>query len=217
MLATSKQRIIDVLKREGQQTAQELAVFLGVTDVAVRQHLLALEEQDLVHQRPRKPSGRGRPAVVWSLTEASRSLFPDRHSDLTVALLEATKRAVGEDGLDRIISERARQQIEEYASSLPGKEASLADRVEALAVLRCDEGYMAETKAGDDGSVLLIEHHCPICDAAKCCLGLCRAELEVFSASLGPDVHIEREEHLLSGAARCVYRIKPVRNFDTGK
>jgi len=205
---TSKRRIVDLIKREGPQTAQDLAVFLGVTDVAIRQHLLGLEEQGLVDQQPMKPSGRGRPAVVWSLTEASRSLFADRHAELTVALLEATRQAVGEDGLDRIINERARQQIEEYRARLPGKGASLADRVEALARLRSAEGYMAETKEDDDGSVLLIEHHCPICDAAKCCLGLCRAELQVFWISLGSDVVVEREEHLLDGATRCVYRIK---------
>jgi len=209
MLATSKQRIVELLKRDGPLIAHNLAVRLGVTDVAIRQHLLALEAQGLVSQQPLKPSGRGRPAVVWSLTEASQSLFPDRHAELTVALLEATKRAVGEDGLDRIIDERARQQIEEYVSRLPGSEATISGRVEALAKLRTAEGYMAETKTDDDGSVLLIEHHCPICDAAKCCLGLCRAELEVFSAALGPDVVVEREEHLLTGATRCVYRIRP--------
>lgn len=33
------------------------------------------------------------------------------------------------------------------------------------------------------------------------------AEWEVFQDSLGENVHVERTEHLLSGDARCVYRI----------
>jgi len=69
---------------------------------------------------------------------------------------------------------------------------------------------MAEvTGAPDD--LLLIEHHCPICEAAEACAGFCRAELGVFRAVLGDDVSVERTEHLLSGGARCAYRIRPIR------
>ena len=67
---------------------------------------------------------------------------------------------------------------------------------------------MAEARADGDGYVL-VEHHCPVCTAASACPGLCRSELEVFRAVLGPDVEIEREQHLLSGDQRCAYRIRP--------
>ena len=69
---------------------------------------------------------------------------------------------------------------------------------------------MAEVKREGRDAYLLIEHHCPICDAARCCVGLCGAELEVFERVLGPDVAIERTQHLLSGDERCVYRIRMV-------
>jgi predicted ArsR family transcriptional regulator len=57
-----------------------------------------------------------------------------------------------------------------------------------------------------DGSFLLIENHCPICAAATACTGLCARELEVFQRVLG-QVTIERTEHILAGARRCVYRV----------
>ena len=63
---------------------------------------------------------------------------------------------------------------------------------------------------GDPDDLLLIEHHCPICEAAEACAGFCRAELGVFRAVLGDGVSVERTEHLLSGGARCAYRIRPV-------
>jgi predicted ArsR family transcriptional regulator len=85
--------------------------------------------------------------------------------------------------------------------------ADLSDRVRALARLRTMEGYMAQGKRQRDGSFLLIEDHCPICAAAQACQGFCRSELEVFEAALGADVSVTREEHLLSGGRRCVYRI----------
>jgi predicted ArsR family transcriptional regulator len=80
--------------------------------------------------------------------------------------------------------------------------------VRALAERRTLEGYLAEAVADGDGW-LLVEHHCPICVAATSCQGLCRSELEVFQRALGDDVHVRREQHLLSGDTRCAYRISP--------
>jgi predicted ArsR family transcriptional regulator len=73
--------------------------------------------------------------------------------------------------------------------------------------MREAEGYMAEAQAAEDGSVLLVENHCPICAAARACQNFCRSELDVFRRVLGPDVQVERVEHQLAGARRCAYRI----------
>ena len=89
------------------------------------------------------------------------------------------------------------------------KRGSLLRRLEALANIRTGEGYMAEVVEDSDGSLLLIENHCPICDAARVCTGLCAGELEVFQTVLGSRVQIERGEHILEGSRRCTYRIRP--------
>ena len=129
---------------------------------------------------------------------------------MTVGLIEAMREALGAEGLQRVIDVRAREQIAAYREAMPAADASLKKRIEALARRRTAEGYMAEVIAEEHGSYLLIEHNCPICDAAKCCVGLCGAELQVFQAALGSDVTVERTEHLLSGGRRCVYRISNV-------
>jgi predicted ArsR family transcriptional regulator len=86
-------------------------------------------------------------------------------------------------------------------------------RVRALGERRTAEGYLAEV-ISDADDLLLIEHHCPICSAATACQGLCRSELEVFQAALGPSVTVTREQHVLSGDARCTYRISPSTHAD---
>ena len=72
------------------------------------------------------------------------------------------------------------------------------------------EGYMAGWTEEADGSLVLVENHCPICAAATACQGFCRAELDVFSAVLGPDVSVTREEHIVSGGRRCSYAIREI-------
>ena len=69
---------------------------------------------------------------------------------------------------------------------------------------------MAHAEPQDDGSVLLVENHCPICAAATACQNFCRSELAIFQRVLGDDCTVARSEYLLEGGRRCVYRIVPV-------
>ena len=207
-MSQAKRRLLHLLKRTGPSTAGALAEELGLTGVAIRQHLQELEKHGLVAQRKQPAEGRGRPSMLWSLTDLAEDLFPDRHGELTVALIEALRRSFGTEGVDRVIAVRAKEQVKAYRAELPHPSASLKARVQALAQRRTAEGYMAEVVQEKPGCYLLIEHHCPICEAARSCTGLCGAELEVFRQSLGEGISVERTAHLLSGDDRCVYRIR---------
>jgi predicted ArsR family transcriptional regulator len=205
-LGDTKRTIVDRLKR-ADATSSELAAALGVSEAAVRQHLDALAANGIVSSTTRPPRGRGRPALVWTLTDLARDLFPDRHDDLTVELLAAIRSALGDDGVDRVIDARTAAQRAAYTRAMP-KRASLRERVDALAAQRTAEGYVAEV-VDDEDALVLVEHHCPICTAATACQGLCTAELQVFQEVLGDKVRVERTQHLLSGDRRCAYRITP--------
>ncbi len=197
------------MKSKGPQTAATLARRIGVTPMAVRQHLADLEAGHVVAFQDERGQV-GRPRRVWRVAETpeAQARFPDSHAELTVGIIAAARDAFGEDGLDRLVERRGELQAEEYKRRVPGN-ASLDQRVGALARIRREEGYMAEWKRQADGSFLLIENHCPICVAAESCQSLCRVEQDLFSSVLGPDVDVERTEHLLSGARRCAYRIVP--------
>ncbi len=207
-LTPAKKRLLEHLKRSGPATPTELAKAFGHSEVAMRQHLQSLAEDAWVRDQKRPAKGRGRPSMEWTLTEKSMALFPDRHGDLTVHLIEATRRAFGDEGLDKVLEIRADQQTREYRQLLDGL-PSLKARVEELAEQRTREGYMAEALEAEDGGLLLVEHHCPVCEAAKSCAGLCAKELDVFRRTLGDGVSVERSRHLLKEGDRCVYRIRP--------
>lgn len=202
----SRDAIVDILKRSGPQSAATLAKDLKLTPMAVRLQLYALEEERLVSSTPR-PSGRGRPTLIWSLTEASSDLFPDSHQGLALEMIESIRDLFGEAGMTRVIDRHSDLQRARYAEQLAAAR-TLGDRVKRLAALRTEEGYMAEAQR-DGADWLLIENHCPICAAATACTRLCRNELEVFQDALGNAVSVAREDHILAGARRCAYRISP--------
>ncbi len=193
------------LKTQGAQDAKVIADHIGTSAMAVRQHLYALQEERLV-TFCEEPRPIGRPAKLWHLTEEADRFFPDAHADLAQDLIDSLTQTFGVRGLDKLIAHRTEAQVTDYLSRMP-KRASLRTKLEKLARIRNEEGYMAEVLEADDGIPLLVENHCPICSAASMCSGLCRAELEVFQRVLGNDVKIEREEHILSGARRCAYRV----------
>lgn len=205
-LVPSRQAILRLLKQRGPRDSESLASQLGISAMAVRQHLYALRTQKLVtYQEEQRPIGR--PAKMWSLTPAAAPFFPDAHAGLTINLLNAAEQTFGEQGVKRVVSRCAEQQIETYRSRIPAR-ASLQNRLATLISIRNEEGYMAEVQRQPDGSFLLIENHCPISAAANTCPKLCDAEFEVFRAILGVGVVIERTEHMLAGARRCVYLIR---------
>lgn len=202
----TKRRIVERLKRVESATATDLAGEFGLTDTALRQHLDALEAAGVVTRAAAEPTGRGRPPVHWQLASAAAASFPDRHGELTVELLHTVRSTLGERALDRVIAARSDRQTEAYQESLAGVNR-LADRVKRLADLRSEEGYLAEMHPDGDG-VLLIEHHCPIRDAATACGALCKAELDTFQRVLGPSVKVTRVQHVLEGDRRCAYRVE---------
>lgn len=193
------------LKMRSGLSAAAIGAELGITGEAARQQLLRLAQEGLV-EASSLSAGVGRPTQIWSLTAAAQSRFPDTHAALTVQLLDLIGSTLGEDALDTIIAARETLTREAYETATSEK-SDLRDRVAALVDLRSREGYMAGWSEEPDGSLLLVENHCPICAAATACQGFCRAELEVFRAVLGPDVSIEREDHIVRGGRRCSYRI----------
>ena len=197
--------IIGRLKRDGPQDAQSIAEDLGVTAMAVRQHLYALSKEKLVTFETEARSI-GRPAKLWRLTSEADRFFPDGHAELTVGLIGALGSTFGSQGMERLLAARTKAQIKAYRSQIP-RDASLRRRLNALAKIRTREGYMAEVLRSEEGDLLFVENHCPICAAATACTGLCDSELDVFQAVLGRGAQITRDEHIIAGARRCAYRV----------
>ena len=194
------------LKTRGPQTAAQIARRLSVTPMAVRQHLYRLKDARLVDFSDERRKV-GRPARIWKLTGEAAARFPDSHGDLTVEIIGAVRAAFGEAGMDKLLAERTKRQKDEYRARLKPAGSSIAKRAQLLSEIRREQGYMAECTRMPDGSMLLVENHCPICAAAATCQGLCREELSLFRAVLGDKARVERTDHILVGARRCAYRV----------
>ena len=207
-IAAAADRILFALKTHGPSTIGDLGKRFSMTAEAARQHLVKLQDLGLVTHTDERQA-KGRPLRRWSLTEDGHARFPDRHADLSVDLIKSVKDLFGETGLNRLIADREVRTEAAYQRALDGQD-TMEDRLAALAGCRAAEGYMAEWTETEDGW-LLIENHCPICAAAAECQNFCRSELDIFRRVLGPSVTVERVDHVLAGARRCAYAVRPIK------
>ncbi|MGK5036774.1 helix-turn-helix transcriptional regulator [Janthinobacterium sp. LB3P118] len=208
MSASTSEQTLFLLKLRGPQTAQQLAALLEITSMGARRQLEAAQDKGLVAFEDVADKV-GRPSRRWALTREGHARYPDRHAELTLELITQVKALFGDEGLDKLIGARERSSELAYGR-LVDPQLALAHRVDSLARARDGEGYMAHAERQDDGSVLLVENHCPICAAATACQNFCRSELAIFQRVLGDDCTVERSEYLLEGGRRCVYRIMPI-------
>ncbi|OAB42361.1 helix-turn-helix transcriptional regulator [Paenibacillus glacialis] len=201
----TRRGIIDLLKQQGGMDVNALSSEFFLSGMAIRQHLNALKEEGLVtYEEEARPMGR--PAKLWRLTPEANRYFPSGYSELSVSLINSMREAFGNEGLDKLLAVRNKNMLDQYLLHLSDA-SDLRGKMEKLADIRTNEGYMAEVKDQGDGSLLFIEKHCPICEAAATCAGLCKNELNLFQTVLGNSVLVERVEHILVGGRNCVYRV----------
>src|SRR5215469_10136814 len=77
---------MEVLRRRQAASAETISAQLGITPNAVRQHLMNLERDGLVQSAPVK-SKRGRPSLMFSLTDKADAAFPKRYGQLATMVL----------------------------------------------------------------------------------------------------------------------------------
>jgi predicted ArsR family transcriptional regulator len=205
-LPKSQDRIIDRLKTRGPQSVKILSKQLAMTTMGVRQHLADLETRGLVLQTQEERQTRGRPVHLWKLSKSGHNRFPDSHAQTALELIDVIRSSLGEESLNQLIDSRSEKVEASYRAQLDAAAPELQQRIERLAQLRSEEGYMAEVRLLPDGW-MLIENHCPICSAVTSCQQFCKSELEIFQRLFENEATVARTDHLLKGARRCAYKI----------
>lgn len=207
----TRDRVARLLLELGPTTAGDLGERLGLTPAAIRRHLDALLAEGRIvgrEQPVRGPRGRGRPAKVFTLTDAGRATFPHTYDDLATNALRYVARLGGEQAVEAFAAERVAQLEERCRTAMDGAGDDPAARAEALAEALSAEGYAASASTLHGGGQLC-QHHCPVAQVAAEFPQLCEAETEVIGRLLGS--HVQRLATIAHGDGVCTTHIpKPI-------
>jgi len=204
VIGGSRRDILDVLKKRGEASADELASELRMTVSGVRQQLAALGGDGLVTHR-RVKGGPGRPRHLFLLSPAAESFFPKTYSELTNELLGYIEDEEPEM-VERIFEKRRRRRLERARLRLDG--LTFDKRVAELTRILDDDGYLADVEVMADGAFRIVEHNCAILGVAQKYGQACSSEIGFIREAL-PDAEVERVAHKMAGAHVCAYEIRP--------
>jgi predicted ArsR family transcriptional regulator len=199
----TRREILNILKKKGRATLEELATGVGLVPVTVRAHLNVLERDDLVQYEEVRGKV-GRPYYVYSLTEDAEALFPKNYHTLANRVLDGVAAAFGGDGVEHLAEVISDAWLQEKEHRLVGK--SGMEIVQEVAKIRAEEGTWAEVEHADDGSLAIVQYNCPCPQvASKHSEVTCAAELRYMRKMLGAGV--ERVEWSQTGSRVCRFMI----------
>ena len=201
-----------LLSNKAGLTVDELSGELEITRNAVRQHLAALERDDLVRRGETKPSG-GRPEQLYLLSSRGAEMFPRRYSWFSELLIEAMATDIGQDAVGDKLDQMGRAVAQQLLKSKASPD-DRASRVAAMAEIMKELGYeaaVAPAPAEDTiAAVNCVFHHL----AAKF-PEVCRFDLGLIGAFT--DSTVEHQECMVRGGRMCRFKLTPVPRRSDGK
>src|SRR2546423_13531844 len=180
----TRQEILTAIKVHGSMTTDELGKELGISPVAVRQHLSALEAEGYIAASVQR-RGLGRPVHRYTVTSQGDETFPREYDVLANGLLDELQYVEGEAAVASLFAAKRKRTAEANRIRVSGK--PLAARVEEIAKMQSEAGYMAIARE-DGGGFLLTQHNCSICRVAQRHRCACDEEINLFRELLGDAV-----------------------------
>ncbi len=160
ILESTRGQILQLL-RKGEQTVNDLAAALQLTDNAVRAHLLSLERDGLVHQSGTQPGVR-KPHATYALTADAEQIFPKAYGPLVDLILTVLSRKLNASELKTGMREVGRKVANEHLAEVKGK--TRQQRINAALRILSDLGGAARFEKSE-GKHLIRGHGCPLAAA----------------------------------------------------
>ena len=200
---TLRSELLLSLKNHGPQRAESLAERHGVSVEAVRGHLVQMRQEGLLWRAEQRAGQRGRPALVYGLTDQGEHQFPKQYAGLALTLIDGVIATHGPAGVRQLLAQLTEQRVAMWAPKLEGK--SLSEKLEVLRGIYQDDDPFVEL-IELDGKPAIVERNCPFYNVAQQQPALCSLTVNVLMRLLG--YRVQRVNSFQAGDGRCVFKVK---------
>lgn len=201
-MQNTRQLILDILKRDGEVTVQDLSRELKLTSVTVRHHLEILRSQGYITEpEVQRTSTPGRPRYVYRLAQTAVDLFPNNYRGLASALLESVCTRAEPQQREALLEESAQRLVAQLGPLPENRTARLNTLVNRLRAL----GFEAEWQVDKDGQDHIIVCNCPYAAVSESCPEVCQIDRRMFEIATGAQLQpvTPKPPHVV-----CEYRLK---------
>jgi predicted ArsR family transcriptional regulator len=180
-LDTTRGQIVSALRRKS-ATVDELASTLGLTDNAIRAHLVPLERDGLVRQAGvRRGPGAGKPATLYEIPQEAEPLFSRAYVPVLQALLDEIATRLPNEKQEEIlrgVGHRLAAEMQHHGGG------SVEERVSIAASLLDALGGDAQVER-DTGGITIRGCGCPLSAATSRRPEVCKAVETLLSDVTG--------------------------------
>src|SRR3989440_6295839 len=188
---STRMEILELLRRRQAASAETISTELGITPNAVRQHLTNLERDGYVRSEPVRHK-RGRPSLLFSLTDRADAVFPKRYGQLATMVLTELQEMGGPELLDQVFERVAHRHAEAVAPTMDGLDFD--QRLTRLVEWIARAGTLAEREETPEGVRVTI-HNCPFRNTALKFPQVCTITPQLIVELLGRPVSQEKSIH----------------------
>lgn len=202
---STRDKILDLLKKEVAISVNDITEQLNITHMAVRKHLTILEKDNLILSNEIKQPI-GRPLQVYSLTEKGERLFPKNYEGISVDFLHDIKDLHGTESIYYLFKKREERLTKEYSTRIDQKSTN-EKKLNELVKIQNEKGYMADISKIGENTYELVEYNCPILEVAKEFKQACNCETQLFKNVLETD-KVNRVSCKTDGDNHCKFLFK---------
>jgi predicted ArsR family transcriptional regulator len=175
---------------------------LGLTPNAIRQHLSALERDNLVSQQPLK-TGPNRPALAFSLSSHAEQLFPKRYEILLSSLIRELVEKEGRPAVADLLARLGDAPAKDFFEQL--SHLALEERIAEVGRIMEKSGSIPDWDKHGQGFVVR-DYNCPYASVAKIHPEICGVQRSFLQRLLHPAKVIIACNYPKS---RCEFHIEP--------
>ncbi len=198
----TRQQILEILKRDGEVTVQDLSRQLRLTSVTVRHHLEILRVEGYITEPEVQRSNRpGRPCYTYRLTSTAADLFPNNYSGLTNAILDTLVDRLAPQEYEAVLKDTAHRMAEK-AGHLP---VEPKERVAGITDFLNSQGFVARWEEEGDGHFSITISNCPYHYVVQRHTEICRID-EIILRSLAGG-KLTPQERAAHAGGLCRYEI----------
>lgn len=189
----SDRPLLDLLRRHGPLTIDDLTKKLSVTATAVRARLSRLLGEHMV-ERHVESGGRGRPKHAYQITALAHRQLGQNYSDLAMILWDEIMHSVPDAKLRRVLFSRIADRLAQiYSAQLKTDPDQLERRMRELESALAQQGIEAEVARDQTrGLPILRQHSCPYYALAETDRAICAMERKMLEKVLGQGLRLSQ-------------------------
>jgi len=203
-LAKTKQKLLNLLKKERELTIDEIMVNFSISEIAVRKHLRELERDQYIEKDSVKQKI-GRPYYIFKLTKQGHQMFPNQQEQLPLELLKDLEAIQGKEAVSQLLKQRMKRERGYMENEVAS--GNFEERIKRVAEIQDRKGCMVEVNENDDGDYEIIHYNCPIANIATTYHEICKNEKRMYK-DIFPENKVISTSRITNGDHCCKWVIK---------